>query len=118
MVAAYTNKPDRWPSYGYYPEARSQLSKYPLLWMIHEAQEHGPVFNAQSINLLVWGMKRQGNRHFAYDIGFPACGRIKNIGGLIHELRKEGGPHHRNNCDWFVLWHLTQDLELQWRTPR
>ena len=30
------------------------------------------------------------NRDFAYDIGLPACGRIKNLGGRIHELRSEG----------------------------
>ena len=30
------------------------------------------------------------NRDFAYDIGLAACGRIKNLGGRIHELRKEG----------------------------
>ena len=30
------------------------------------------------------------NRDFSYDIGLAACGRIKNLGGRIHELRKEG----------------------------
>jgi hypothetical protein len=30
------------------------------------------------------------NRDFAYDHGLPACGRIKNLGGRIHELRKGG----------------------------
>ncbi len=30
------------------------------------------------------------DRDFAYMSGLPACGRIKNLGGRIHELRKEG----------------------------
>ena len=30
------------------------------------------------------------DRDFAYDIGLAACGRIKNLGGRIHELRKAG----------------------------
>jgi hypothetical protein len=30
------------------------------------------------------------NRDYAYDIGLPAFGRIKNVGGRIHELRADG----------------------------
>jgi hypothetical protein len=30
------------------------------------------------------------NRDFAYDVGLEACGRIKNLGGRIHELRADG----------------------------
>jgi hypothetical protein len=33
---------------------------------------------------------RDINRDYAYDIGLPACGRIKNLGGRVHELRKAG----------------------------
>lgn len=30
------------------------------------------------------------NRDVAYDIGLPACGRTKNLGGRMHELRRDG----------------------------
>jgi hypothetical protein len=46
---------------GGYAEAASFLSKYPLLWMIGEATEHGLHFNAQAINQLAWGIKREGS---------------------------------------------------------
>jgi septal ring-binding cell division protein DamX len=49
---------------------------------------------------------REINRDYAYDIGLLACGRIKNIGGRIHELRKEGWSINttiRNGVCWYVL---------------
>lgn len=46
---------------GGYPERESGLSKYPLLWMIEEARNHGLVFNIQAINQLVRGIKRKGS---------------------------------------------------------
>jgi uncharacterized protein (DUF2235 family) len=46
---------------GGYPEAESGLSKFPLLWMIDEARNHGLSFNAQAINQLAWGIKRHGS---------------------------------------------------------
>jgi uncharacterized protein (DUF2235 family) len=46
---------------GGYPEDESRLSKYPLLWMIEEAAQHGLAFNKQAINQLAWGVQRQGS---------------------------------------------------------
>jgi uncharacterized protein (DUF2235 family) len=46
---------------GGYPEASSFLSKYPLLWMIDEAAEHGLKFNTQAIHQLGWGVQREGS---------------------------------------------------------
>lgn len=49
---------------------------------------------------------REINRDFAYDIGLPACGRIKNLGGRIHELRADGWDIKtdvRNGVCWYVL---------------
>jgi hypothetical protein len=37
------------------------------------------------------------NRDFAYDAGLPECGRIKNLGGRIHDLRTEG-------------WHIETEI--------
>jgi uncharacterized protein (DUF2235 family) len=46
---------------GGYPEMESALSKFPLIWMIDEAQKYGLSFNPQSINQLAWGRKRKGS---------------------------------------------------------
>ena len=49
---------------------------------------------------------REINRDYAYDIGLPACGRIKNLGGRVHELRKAGWnikTDVRNGVCWYVL---------------
>jgi hypothetical protein len=49
---------------------------------------------------------REINRDYAYDIGLPACGRIKNLGGRIHELRADGWDIKtdvRNGVCWYVL---------------
>ena len=46
---------------GGYPEAESGLSKYPLLWMIREAEKHGLSVNPQTVNHLVLGKRRKGS---------------------------------------------------------
>ena len=49
---------------------------------------------------------REINRDYAYDIGLPACGRFKNLGGRIHELRADGWDIKtdvRNGVCWYVL---------------
>ena len=46
---------------GGYPEAESAISKWPLLWMIGEAEKFGLKFNQASINHLVWGVRRKGS---------------------------------------------------------
>jgi uncharacterized protein (DUF2235 family) len=44
---------------GGYPELESGLSKFPLLWMIGEASEHGLAVNTQAVNQLALGVQRQ-----------------------------------------------------------
>jgi uncharacterized protein (DUF2235 family) len=46
---------------GGYPEAQSALSKYPLLWMIDEAEKSGLNFVRANINQLAWGVPRKGS---------------------------------------------------------
>ena len=46
---------------GGYPEAQGALSKYPLLWMIDEAQKCGLKFNQSTVNQLAWGVQRKGS---------------------------------------------------------
>ena len=49
---------------------------------------------------------REINRDYAYDIGLPACGRIKNLGARIMELREAGwsiDTQIRNGVCWYIL---------------
>jgi uncharacterized protein (DUF2235 family) len=50
---------------GGYPEKQSALSKYPLLWMIEEAVQHGLAVDRRTVNQLGWGRKRK-NSPFDY----------------------------------------------------
>lgn len=50
---------------GGYPEAQSQVSKYPLIWMIDEARKSGLTVNTQRVNQLAWGRQRK-NSTFKY----------------------------------------------------
>jgi uncharacterized protein (DUF2235 family) len=50
---------------GGYPEAESGDSKYPLLWMIDEAEKAGLKFNPRTVNQLAWGIQRK-NSPFHY----------------------------------------------------
>ena len=46
------------------------------------------------------------NRDYAYDVGLDGCGRIKNLGARIHELRQEGWlirTEKRQGVCWYVL---------------
>ncbi|MBX3521603.1 MAG: DUF2235 domain-containing protein [Xanthobacteraceae bacterium] len=46
---------------GGYPENESAMSKYPLLWMIEEAQKSGLDVNTATVNQLAWGIPRKGS---------------------------------------------------------
>ncbi|MDR6660868.1 uncharacterized protein (DUF2235 family) [Tardiphaga robiniae] len=46
---------------GGYPEDESGLSKFPLIWMINEAIEHGLSVDPRTVNQLAWGVQRKGS---------------------------------------------------------
>lgn len=46
---------------GGYPEAESGLSKFPLIWMVQEAVDHGLEVNLSTMNQLAWGKQRVGS---------------------------------------------------------
>ncbi|QDW41578.1 DUF2235 domain-containing protein [Bradyrhizobium sp. KBS0727] len=46
---------------GGYPEVESGLSKYPLLWMIAEAEKCGLTVNPRTVNQLAWGIQRKSS---------------------------------------------------------
>lgn len=59
---------------GGYPEKESGLSKYPLLWMIDEAEKSGLKFNHANVNQLAWGIPRK-NSPFSY-VAPDVCGEV------------------------------------------
>jgi uncharacterized protein (DUF2235 family) len=50
---------------GGYPEKESAISKYPLIWMIEEAVQHGLAVDRHTVNHLARGEERKGSP-FAY----------------------------------------------------
>lgn len=48
---------------GGYPEAESGLSKFPLLWMIDQAEAAGLRVDRSMVDHLVWGLARQDSGH-------------------------------------------------------
>jgi uncharacterized protein (DUF2235 family) len=61
---------------GGYPEKESGLSKYPLLWMIGEAEKAGLNFNHATVNQLAWGVQRK-NSPFSY-VAPDVAGQLHN----------------------------------------
>ncbi|MBR0776909.1 DUF2235 domain-containing protein [Bradyrhizobium diazoefficiens] len=51
---------------GGYAEAESAESKYPLIWMIDEAEKAGLQFNRRTVNQLAWGIQKRPNAPFQY----------------------------------------------------
>ena len=62
---------------GGYPEKQSALSKYPLLWMIDEAEKIRPQINHASVNQLAWGIPRK-NSPFSY-VAPDVCGEVRDF---------------------------------------
>jgi uncharacterized protein (DUF2235 family) len=46
---------------GGYPEKESGLSKFPLIWMIDEAEKCGLAVDRRTVNQLAWGVQRKGS---------------------------------------------------------
>lgn len=46
---------------GGYPEAESELSKLPLIWMVEQAKAAGLAVNQATMNQLAWGKQRVGS---------------------------------------------------------
>lgn len=75
---------------GGYPEKQSGLSKYPLLWMIDEAEKSGLKFNHANVNQLAWGVPRR-NSPFSYvapDVEAPLHQSLTGAWWLLEFLPK------------------------------
>jgi uncharacterized protein (DUF2235 family) len=84
---------------GGYPEKESGLSKYPLLWMIHEAVACGLAVNAATVNQLAWGVQRKGSP-FSY---------------VAPDYTAE--PHDSLTAAWKILEYVPKsDRYKEWRS--
>jgi uncharacterized protein (DUF2235 family) len=70
---------------GGYPENESALSKFPLIWMIDEAEKCGLSVNQATVNQLAWGTQRKGSP-FSYVVPDVA-----------------GDLHNSLNAAWWAL---------------
>lgn len=82
---------------GGYPEEESGLSKFPLIWMINEAVEHGLAVDTRTVNQLAWGVQRKGSP-FSYV--------------RPNELRD---PHESMSAAWRLLeWLPKKEKYKEW----
>lgn len=75
---------------GGYPERESALSKFPLIWMIEEAERCGLAFNRQTVNQLAFGVQRKGSpySYVAPDSSGPLHDSLTGLWQLLEYLPK------------------------------
>lgn len=66
---------------GGYPERESALSKFPLIWMIEEAEKCGLSVNRATVNQLAWGIQRKGS---------PFSYVAPDVAAVLHESFNSG----------------------------
>jgi uncharacterized protein (DUF2235 family) len=76
---------------GGYPEAQSQISKYPLLWMIDEACKEKLTVNTSSVNQLAWGRSRKNSpfQYVAPDVAADAHDSMNFAWRLLEAVPKK-----------------------------
>lgn len=58
---------------------------------LQDQLDRGKANDVQRRAVAAWLLEKGTlRRDFAYNTGLPQCGRIKNVGGRIHELRAMG----------------------------
>jgi uncharacterized protein (DUF2235 family) len=77
---------------GGYPENESALSKYPLRWMIQQAQSHGLTVNTSMFNHLVEGEARANSEHRYVEPDAKGELHLSAVGGwrIFEWLPKKG----------------------------
>jgi uncharacterized protein (DUF2235 family) len=75
---------------GGYPEKESGLSKFPLIWMIDEAEKCGLAVDRQTVNQLAWGVQRKGSpfTYIAPDFLRDPHDSMSFVWGLLEQLPK------------------------------
>ncbi|MFL6817506.1 MAG: DUF2235 domain-containing protein [Bradyrhizobium sp.] len=82
---------------GGYPEKESGISKFPLLWMMDEAEKSGLAMDRRTINQLAWGIQRKGSP-FSY---------------VAPDLTQ--APHDSMSAGWRMLEYLPKsDRYKEW----
>ena len=82
---------------GGYPENESGLSKFPLLWMIDEAIQHGLAVDRRTINHIAWGRQRQGSP-FSYVVPDFSGNLHKSLYGAWNILEWLPKSDHYKEC--------------------
>lgn len=93
---------------GGYSEAESSLSKYPLEWMIKEAEAQGLLIIRQNFNQIVYGKERKGSK-FKY-VAPDSNAEMHNsltFGWKILEwfpksLSKSESKNHKSSFQWYL----------------
>jgi uncharacterized protein (DUF2235 family) len=93
---------------GGYPEKDAGLSKYPLLWMIEEAEKAGLKFNHATVNQLAWGVQRKGSP-FSYvepSVKGMLHTSLKGAWWLLEFLPKRASykewPERKARFGWYI----------------
>lgn len=84
---------------GGYPEADSGLSKFPLAWMINEAEKHGLQIHKQTFNRLVLGEGENNNKYVEPDAG-AKIHKSLTLGWWITEIL----PKRKKWREWSNRW--------------
>jgi len=93
---------------GGYPEAESGLSKFPLLWMIAQAQAAGLRMDRSLINHLGWGQPRAGSNHVyvAPDATAELHVSLKGAWEILEWLPKQAKwkewPERKSYFGWYL----------------
>jgi uncharacterized protein (DUF2235 family) len=86
---------------GGYPEKESGISKFPLLWMIEEAEKYGLAVDRRTVNQLAWGVQRKGSP-FSY------------VAPDVTEA-----PHNSMTVGWRILEYLPKsDKYKEWEARK
>jgi uncharacterized protein (DUF2235 family) len=93
---------------GGYPEAESGLSKFPLLWMIEQAQAAGLRMDRSLINHLGWGQPRAGSNHIyvapdaAAELHVSLTGAWEILEWLPKQARWKEWPGRKSSFGWYL----------------
>jgi uncharacterized protein (DUF2235 family) len=93
---------------GGYPEEQSGLSKFPLLWMIEQAEAAGLRVDRDMVNHLGWGQAKQGSTHHyvAPDATAELHVSLKSAWWILEWLPKQEKWREWPDREAFLGWYL------------
>jgi uncharacterized protein (DUF2235 family) len=93
---------------GGYPEVQSGLSKFPLLWMIEQAQTAGLRMDRAMINHLGWGQPRPPSKHVyvapdaTADLHVSLTGAWEILEWLPKQAKWKEWPERKSCFGWYL----------------